>query len=226
MRPTLSIEIWSDVVCPWCYIGKRRFEAAVAQMRDELEVSVVYRPFQLDPSAPIGSTVPVVEAYAAKFGGLEQAEAIIERVSRQAEADGLDFQLHRARRANTFDAHRLLWFAEPTGRQPQVKERLLKAYFTDGLDIGDRDVLAQCAGDAGLDQAEAAAFLAGRHGVTEVRHDIDEARELGISAVPTFVIEGKWAVPGAQDPETFVQVLRKLAAKLQQVGAGNPVADV
>jgi predicted DsbA family dithiol-disulfide isomerase len=211
----LRVEVWSDVVCPWCYIGKRRFERAVAQLDGELEIDVVYRPFQLDPRASPGRTMPVLEVYSRKFGGPEQARAMIERVTAIARDEGLDFRLDRALRANTLLAHRLLWLAEPPSAVPQaeLKERLLRAYFHDGLDVGDPDVLAGCAADVGFDRDEAREFLDGDVGRAEVADMLDQAVEAGITAVPTYVVERRWAIPGAQDSDVFVQVLRRAAAR-------------
>ncbi len=216
-RPTVTVEIYSDVVCPWCYIGKRRFERGLAVVADEVDVDfeVSFHPFQLDPRATPGDSQPVFDAYARKFGGPEQAARIIEHVTATAAEDGLEFHLDRALRANTLLAHRLLWRAgRPDAPVPQatVKERLLRAYFTEGLDIGDPDVLAGLAADVGFDRDEITAFLASDQGTAEVHDELVAAHEHGITAVPTYVLNGRWAVPGAQDPETFAQVLRKMAA--------------
>ena len=216
----MRVEIWSDVVCPWCYIGKRRFERALAELDGELDVDVVYRPFQLDPTASPGTSMPVAEAYARKFGGPEQAQAIIDRVTAVAAEAGIEFRLDRALRANTLLAHRLLWLAEPPCPIPQatLKERLLRAYFIDGLDIGDPDVLADCAADVGFDRDEVVQFLDSDDGSDEVATMLASAHDAGITAVPTYVIDGQWAIPGAQDPDVFVQVLRRFAAKAREVG--------
>jgi predicted DsbA family dithiol-disulfide isomerase len=213
VRPSVTVEIWSDVVCPWCYIGKRRFETAIAELDDEIDVDIVFRPYQLDPTASPGKSAPVIEAYAKKFGGRERAQQIIDHVTAVAADSGLEFHMDRALRANTLLAHRLLWRAEATGHQVAVKERLLKAYFIDGLDIGDPDVLATCAAEVGLDHDEVLAFFDSDEGIAEVRDELQSAAEMEITAVPTFVFDGKWMVPGAQDPETFVQVLRRVVAK-------------
>lgn len=218
MRTLLEVEIWSDVVCPWCYIGKRRFERAVAEVADDIEVRAVYRPYQLDPSARMGEPTPVVEAYTRKFGGPERAEQIIGHVTTIAAGEGIEFRMDRALRANTLMAHRLLWLATATGHQPALKERLLQAYFHDGLDIGDPEVLARCAEDVGLDADAVRGFLASPDGAAEVRAELDHAVELEITAVPTYVFtipgrEQGWVVPGAQDSDVFVQVLRRLEAK-------------
>ena len=213
MRPRVEVEIWSDVVCPWCYIGKRRFEAALAQITDEIDVDVAFKPFQLDPTASPGKAGPVIEAYARKFGSRERAQEIIDHVTEVAAESGLEFRLDRALRANTLLAHRLLWLAETKGRQIAMNERLLKAYFMDGLDIGDPDVLADCAADVGLDRDEVRAFFDSDAGLSEVRAEIEAAADMEITAVPTFVFDRKWMVPGAQDPDTFATVLRRVVAK-------------
>jgi predicted DsbA family dithiol-disulfide isomerase len=213
----ITVEIWSDVVCPWCYIGKRRFERAVAELAGEIEIDVRYRAFQLDPRAAPGTSQPVFDAYVKKFGGPEQAQMIIDRVTATAAADGLGFRMDRAVRANTLLAHRLLWWAEQPGApvdQSELKERLLRAYFVDGGNVGDPDVLADLVAELGADRDDAAAFLAGDDGQAEVAAQLERAAEHGISAVPTFVVNGQWAIPGAQDTETFVNVLRRLRDKM------------
>jgi predicted DsbA family dithiol-disulfide isomerase len=213
VRPRVDVEIWSDVVCPWCYIGKRRFETAIAELADEIDVNIVFRPYQLDPTAAPGKAGPVIDAYAKKFGGVERAQEIIDHVTAIAGESGLRFRMDRALRANTLLAHRLLWFAESTGQQLALKERLLQAYFVDGLDVGDPGVLADCAADVGLDHDRVLAFLQSDDGLAEVHHEMQHAAELEITAVPTFVFDGKWMVPGAQDPTTFVEVLRRVVAR-------------
>jgi predicted DsbA family dithiol-disulfide isomerase len=218
----MHVEIWSDVVCPWCYIGKRRFERAVDQLSGEIAVEVEYRPYQLDPNAPPGAGTPVAEVYARKFGGPEQARAILDRVTGIAAGEGLEFRMDRAVRANTRLAHRLLWYAEQPGSpvdQSAVKERLMQAYFHDGLDVGDPDVLADCAAEVGLDRDDVVAFLSSDAGVGEVTAHLTYANDNGITAVPTYVIDGRWAVPGAQDTEVFVNVLRRMAATSPAAGA-------
>ncbi|MFW2333626.1 DsbA family oxidoreductase [Ilumatobacter sp.] len=215
--PPIRVEIWSDVVCPWCYIGKRRFESAVEQLDGEIELDVVYRPYQLDPTASPGTSQPVIEAYAKKFGGPDQARAIIERVTQEAAGEGVEFRMDRALRANTLLAHRLLWLAELPGSptdQSALKERLLQAYFIDGLDIGDPEVLADCAAEVGFPRQDVVDFLESGGGRAEVAAYLDQAIDSGISAVPTFVVNGQWAIPGAQDADTFVNVIRRLHEKV------------
>jgi predicted DsbA family dithiol-disulfide isomerase len=215
----MLVEVWSDVVCPWCYIGKRRFAAALDTLADDptfdTEIEIVYRPYQLDPTAPPGTTMSVSETYARKFGGPERAAAMIENITGVAAADGLEFHLDRAKRANTRDAHRLLWFAEtsgPPGSQAALKEQLLAAYFVEGRNVGDPDELVELAASAGLDADEVRSFLAGDGGQAEVAEALAFASEAGITAVPTYVIDGRWSIPGAQDPAVFVQVLQRLAS--------------
>jgi len=217
----VTVEVWSDVVCPWCYIGKRKFASGLAQVEAELseagvdvDFDVTYHPYQLDPTAAPGASGPVIDAYAKKFGGHERAEAIIANVSERAAEVGLEFRMDRALRANTLLAHRLIWLAgeaDSLVAQDAMKERLLRAYFHDGLDIGDPDVLADCAAEVGIARAAAYEFLASGRGTEEVRAELDVANDNGITAVPTYVINSRWAVPGAQEAETFAQVLRKMA---------------
>lgn len=218
---TVTVDIWSDVVCPWCYIGKRRFADGVERAERELAAEgidarfdVTYHAYQLDPTATPGTSGPVAEVYAKKFGGPERAAAIIDNVSSTAAGVGLEFRMDRALRANTLLAHRLIWLAGRPGSpvaQEAMKERLLRAYFTDGLDVGDPDTLADCAAEVGFDRAEIVAFLESDRGVAEVDADLRGAQDRGITAVPTYVIDERWAIPGAQEPETFAQVLGKMA---------------
>jgi predicted DsbA family dithiol-disulfide isomerase len=210
----VQVEIWSDVVCPWCYIGKRRFEQALEQFDGRDQIDVVFRPYQLDPTAPPGVATPVAEAYAKKFGGADQAERIIANVTNVAAESGLEFRMDRALRANTLLAHRLLWFAEQTSHamQAAVKEQLLEAYFIDGEHIGSPEVLAERAAAAGLDRSEVEAFLASNAGHGEVMEQLAMAHAEGITAVPTFIFNGKWSVPGAQDVDTFLRVFERMVA--------------
>jgi predicted DsbA family dithiol-disulfide isomerase len=210
------VEIYSDVVCPWCFIGKRRFESALSRFGGRDEVEVVWRPFQLDPTAP-REPVPVTRAYERKFGGPEQATRIIDHVTEVAAADGIEFHLDKGLRANTFDAHRLIEWARLQGMQSAMGERLFEAYFAEGLDVADHATLAALAGEAGLNAGEAAAFLASDEGVEELRSELGHALELGITSVPTFVFEGAWAVPGAHDPDTMLRVLERVAARREQL---------
>jgi predicted DsbA family dithiol-disulfide isomerase len=210
----MRVEIWSDVVCPWCYIGKRRFEHALEELGDEADVEIVWRSFELDPDAPRVQGEPVLEHLAQKYGmTLEQAEAAQTRVAHVAAGEGLDYRLAETQRGNSFDAHRLIHLARTRGLQDAVKERFLRAYFTEGAPIGDRGTLARLAVEAGLDAAEVDETLAtGRFG-DEVREDERRARLLGINGVPFFVLDERLGVSGAQPTEVFVQALRQAAAQ-------------
>ncbi len=208
----MLVEVWSDIVCPWCYIGEHRFAAALAASPHGAEVEVVWRPYQLDPRAP-AEPQPVVEAYARKFGGPEAARQVIEHISEAARGDGLPIDLGRALRANTFDAHRLMAWALPRGAQAAVGSRLFRAYFVDGEDVADRQVLVGLAGDAGLPAGQVAAFLDSDALVAETHAELARGRELGVSAVPSFVFGGQFVLPGAQDPEVFVRILDRLASR-------------
>ena len=221
----MLVEIYSDVVCPWCYIGKRRFEDALSRFEGAGDVTVVWRPFQLDPHAPTTPT-PVADAYARKFGGPEQAARIIDRITTTAAADGLDFRLDIAQRANTFDAHRLIGYAGAHGRQGAMTERLLHAYFVDGLDVAGHAVLVDLAVEAGLDGDDVGRFLASDDGRAELREELLQGLERGVTAVPTFVFENTWTVPGAQDADTMLRVLRTVAERTSAFHAGRTTSDV
>ena len=219
-RPTIDIDVYSDVVCPWCYIGKRRFEAGMAEATANGDLGVDFRiefkPYQLDPTAAPGVAGPVVDAYAKKFGGPERAAEIIGHVTRTAAEEGLEFHMERAQRANTLLAHRLIWWAAQPGSpvtQDAMKERLLHAYFMDGTHVGDAGALADCAADIGADRDEVIAFLESSEGTAEVAAELDHARDTGITAVPTYVFDDRWAVPGAQDAASFAKVLTRMAER-------------
>jgi len=212
------IQVWSDVICPWCYIGKNRLDRAL-QGFDGGDVTVVFRAYQLDAS-PVPQPVPLKAALAAKFGGPERAEQMFAHVTAVAAADGLTLNFDRAIAANTFDAHRLIAWAAGQGRQQQMLERLQRAHFTEGEDIGSRPSLARLAGSIGLDEAAALSYLGSQGGVNEVNADIAVARELGITSVPTFVIDGKYAVQGAQEPAMLRDALNEIARR-EAVDAGR-----
>jgi predicted DsbA family dithiol-disulfide isomerase len=210
----MRVEIWSDVVCPWCYIGKRRFEHALAEVGDEADVEIVWRSFELDPDAPRVQDGSPVEHLARKYGmTIEEAEAAQARVARVAAGEGLEYRLADARRGNSFDAHRLIHLGRVHGLQDAVKERFLRAYFTEAEPIGDRETLARLAVEAGLDPAEVDETLATGRFADEVREDERRARLLGINGVPFFVLDERLGVSGAQPTEVFVQALRQAAAQ-------------
>ncbi|WP_433388951.1 DsbA family oxidoreductase [Micromonospora sp. KLBMP9576] len=206
----MEIEIYADVVCPWCYIGKRRLEQALESY--DGEVTVRYRPFQLDPS-PVPQPRPLVEAMAARFGGADQVRQMFGQVTEVASAVGLKLDFDRAVAANTFDAHRLVSWAEDRGRAAETVDVLYRAYFTDGVDVGSRDALAALAGEVGLDAAEARAFLDSDERVAELAEELAAAREIGVTSVPTFVLAGRYAVTGAQEPETLLAALAEVGRR-------------
>ncbi|MBV9772918.1 MAG: DsbA family oxidoreductase [Gemmatimonadetes bacterium] len=223
----MKVEIYSDVACPWCYIGKRRFERALAAFGAAEPVEVVYRPYQLDPGAPT-TPVPVLESLKKKFG--PQAAGMTGRVVETARAEGITMDFDRALSSNTLDAHRLLGLAEREyGPEVQhaLAERLFEAHFAGGADVADREVLAGLAAGAGMDPERARAYLASREGIDEVRAQIAEARELGVTAVPTFVFEERYAVQGAQPVSAFLQALETVARETGSAagGAGDACAD-
>jgi predicted DsbA family dithiol-disulfide isomerase len=211
----MRVEIWSDVVCPWCYVGTRRFDEAVKRLGGA-GIEVVHRAFELDPAVPPGGQ-DLADYLARKFGGAGRVGQIHDRLARAADDVDVDFRWEGKRRVNTFDAHRLAaWALDVAGPEVQndLHQRLFQAYFTDNLDLADHGVLARLAADAGLDPDLAAEALAtGAYG-DEVRADEHRAGEMDIHAVPTFVIEGRWAIPGAQDIDTFTELLERAAERL------------
>jgi len=216
----VKVEIWSDVVCPWCHIGKRRFEAALARFPHRDAVEVHWRAFELDPgarSAPAGEPVrptAYAERLARKYGtSVPGAQQMIDTMTQQAAAEGLDFRFDRAVQANTFDAHQVIHLAGERGVQDAVKERLLTAYFSEGAAVGDRDTLVRLATGAGLDADEVRAALADQRYAGAVRADEAEASALGISGVPFFVVDRRYGVNGAQPAEALLQVLERAWAE-------------
>ncbi|MFP5353315.1 MAG: DsbA family oxidoreductase [Actinomycetota bacterium] len=208
----MKVEIWSDVVCPWCYIGKRRFEAALARFPHAGEAEVVWRSFELDPGAAPSTEPqgPYVEHLARKYGlRSRQAQGMIDHVTQVAAAEGLDFRFDLARRGNTFDAHRLLHLGLEKGVQNDLKERLDHATFTRGLSVSDHAELAEVALGAGLDEVAVKEVLTSDRFADAVRADEARARDYGISAVPFFVIDEKYGVAGAQGPDILLETLTR-----------------
>jgi len=213
----MRIEVWSDVVCPWCYIGKRRLERALADFEHADQVEVVYRSFELDPAAPAEATEPVVEVLARKYGvGVENARAMMARVSEVAGTEGLEYHLDQTLRGNTVDAHRLLHLAlEEHGPHVQaaLKEALLAAYFTRVEDVADHAVLRAVATEVGLDPERVDEVLAGDAFAASVREDAAQAGALGATGVPFFVVDRRYGVAGAQPVEVLTDVLTKAWAE-------------
>jgi predicted DsbA family dithiol-disulfide isomerase len=206
----MQIEIWSDVICPWCYIGKRRFEAALAQFPQRKDFNIVWRSFELDPGAPQQQPGTLEQMLSRKYRvSLEQAAAMNARVTALAREVGLEYRLSEARPGNTFDAHRLLHFAAARQIGEQAAERIMKAYFSEGLPVGDRSALAQLAPEFGISETDAQSLLEGNGYADAVRADEARADGLGITGVPFFVLDGKIGVSGAQPVETFVEALQR-----------------
>lgn len=217
--PRVKIDIWSDVVCPWCYVGKRRLESALARFEHADEVEIAWRAFELNPDAPRVVEGDYVGRLARKYGmSRQQAEAANQQLTELAAAEGLDFRFDRARPGNTFDAHRLLHWAATLGLGGELKERLLRAYFTEGEAVGQTDVLVRLAAEVGLPGAGAAEVLGSDRYADEVRADERLAHNYGATGVPFFVIDGRFAVPGAQDADTMLAVLRRAWEKSRPDG--------
>lgn len=217
----MRVEIWSDVVCPWCYLGKRRFERALGAFEHRDAVEVMFRSFELDPSAPVGTTSPTVDVLAGKYGmTVTQAVDAQRQMEQRAAGDGLTFRMDALRSGNTRDAHRLVHLADAHGRQADMVERLHRAYFTDQQSVFDPDTLTELATDAGLDRAEATRVLAGTDYADAVAADEATARSLGITGVPFFAIERRFGVSGAQPAEVLTQALQRAWDEL--TGSATP----
>ena len=214
-RRTFGIDVVSDVVCPWCYIGKRRLSAAlsrVAQRHSDVDFRVSWHPFELNPDLPVEG-VDRRRYLEDKFGGKERAAEIYARVREAGAGAGLDFDFERIQRQpNTLDAHRLIAWAQRQGPADALVEALFRAYFVDGRFLGERDTLAAIAGAAGFDADAARAMLAGSDGVDAVRAMVSRVRELGVTAVPFFIFDDRLAVSGAQEPEALVGVIEEALA--------------
>ena len=206
----MKVDIWSDVVCPWCYIGKRRFEAALARFSHRDDVEVRWHSFQLDPGTPAHPEDGYAERLAAKYGSTpEQAQGRLDEMTAAAATEGLDFHFEKAAAGGTYDAHRLLHLAADRGVQDALKERLLLAVFTQGEATSDHEVLIRLGVEAGLDADEARAALASGAYAAEVRGDQEQARRFGINGVPFFVVDGTYGVSGAQPADLLLEVLDK-----------------
>lgn len=213
----MKIEVWSDYACPFCYIGKQRLQNALDQFPDKDKVEVEFKSFELDPRAPKQTNHDVHDMLSKKYGmSREQAIAMNSNLAGQAKETGLEFQFDTLQLANTFDAHRLTRFAASKGRMDAMAQELFRAYFTDSLLLSDHDTLADLAEKAGLDRQEALEALAGPAYTDEVRADEEEARQLGVTGVPFFVFDRKYAVSGAQSQDAFLQTLQQVWNEAQQ----------
>jgi predicted DsbA family dithiol-disulfide isomerase len=206
----VHVEIWSDIACPWCYVGKRRFEAALARFPHRDDVRVTWRSFELDPAAPAERPEDAPTHLAQKYGtSVEQARAMNDNLTKIAAGDGLEYHLDTLRLGSTFDAHRLTHLAKAHGLQDAMEERLMRAYLTEGGLMSDRDTLERLAVEAGLPRDEAREALLTDRFAEDVRDDERTAAALGIHAVPFFVVDRRIAASGAQPPEVLLQLLEQ-----------------
>src|SRR4051794_2425807 len=209
MSEAIKVDVWSDIACPWCYIGKRKFEAGVAAFGGEVELE--YHSFELAPDTPVDFDGSEVEFLVQHKGfPAEQIKPMLERVTGIAAEVGLDYDYDALQHTNTVKAHQLIHYAKAHGKQIEMKERLLRAYFVEGRHVGRDADLADLAADIGLDPADALRALEADEYLDDVRADQQQAISYGIQGVPFFVIDGKYGVSGAQSPETFTGVLTKV----------------
>ncbi|TFC93447.1 DsbA family oxidoreductase [Cryobacterium sinapicolor] len=208
MSETIKVDIWSDVQCPWCYIGKRKFEAGAALFDGNVEVE--YHSFELAPDTPVDFDGSPVD-YLSQRKGLPVAEVelMLERVTGIAENVGLHYDYDSVHQTNTVISHELLHYAKAHGRQLDMKERLLKAYFVDGRHVGRIEDLADLAAEIGLDRDDVVRALTAHDFLPDVKADVAQANAYGIQGVPFFVIDGRYGISGAQDPDTFAEALRQ-----------------
>lgn len=206
----MKVEIWSDIFCPFCYIGKRRFENALKNFSDKDDVEIIYRSFELNPDAPKVNNNNIHEAIAEKYGmSVEEAKANNDGIVRQAASLGLEYNFDTLILTNSLDAHRLIHFAKDFNKMEEMTEALFKAYFTDSKNISDIDILGDIAKSAGLNKEEAIKFLNSDKYKNEVREDEALSRNYGITSVPTFVFNDKFKVTGAQPEDVFLMALNK-----------------
>lgn len=225
----MRIEVWSDYVCPFCYIGKRRLEHALKQSGLDEKAEVVFKAYQLDPNTPVNSGQTLLDGLAVKFNvSKQEAENMMKNIEEQAKTVNLHYQVDKMTTSNTFDAHRLVKFAEEHDVEKEVTERLMHGYFVEGERIDTEEVLVAIATEAGMDAEKTKAMLHSVDFTSEVKRDIEEAQEVGVKGVPFFVINRKYAISGAQSTEAFVEALEKIAEeegitkpKLQVLGAND-----
>jgi predicted DsbA family dithiol-disulfide isomerase len=214
---TVKIDIWSDVACPWCYVGKRRLETALGRLEESgfaPQVEIEYHSFELSPDTPVDFDGTEVDFLAGHKGmPREQVEQMLGQMTQLAAAEGLTYDFDAVQHTKTLAAHELLHHAKAHGKQVEMKERLLKAYFEEGQHVGRPEILADLAAEVGLDRDETVAALEDGRYADDVQADIEQARAYGINGVPFFVVYGRYGVSGAQDPAVFVQVLEQAAAE-------------
>jgi predicted DsbA family dithiol-disulfide isomerase len=217
---TMKIEIYSDIICPWCYIGKHRMEAGLKLLGQEFNPRIVWRPFQLNPGMPLeGMNRQVYRTR--KFGSWERSVAMDAELAATGKSLGIDFSFDKILMTpNTLAGHRLLWWAEQRNHQDALVEALFRAYFTGGRDVGRHDVLTEIASEVGLPPAEAMAFLESEAGQKEVREEESKGLKLGVQGVPFFVLNGLPAFSGAQKPDVFLEVFQQALAKDERCSIG------
>ena len=214
----VTIDVVSDVVCPWCYVGKKRLEQAIAAVAGDVQVAVTYRPYQLNPDMP-DEGLDHKEYLTAKFGSREAVDAAHDRLRELGREDGIAFDFNAVRKSpNTLDAHRLMRWAMIEGPdvQARVAANLFKAYFEDGRDVGDRKVLLDVAEASGMDRAVLCALFSAGADIDSVKEEIGMAREMGVTGVPCFILDNQYAVMGAQSAETLAGAIREIAALKRQ----------
>lgn len=213
-KPQIKIEVVSDVVCPWCYIGKRRLEKALDQLKDQFDFDVEYSPFELNPEMPLEGRNQK-EYLTQKFGSESKYAQIIGHVIKVAAEEGLNFDFtNQGISPNTRNAHRIIWFAKRKGKQLEMKEALMKAYFEQGIDLSKKENLAQVAGGAGLGYEEVISFLESEEGLAEVTFAEQTNYQRGVTGVPFYIINNKYGISGAQPAEAFVEALTNIGREV------------
>jgi predicted DsbA family dithiol-disulfide isomerase len=208
-RMELHIDVYSDVICPWCYVGMRRFEAALDLLGRPAGIVITWRPFELNPTMPVQGMDRKMYLEA-KFGSAGAVEPMLDRVREAGRQSGIAFAFDRIKKTpNTFNAHRLIWLAGLEGRQSRMVERLFRGYFEEGMDVSDPSILAQVANETGIEQEDVAAWLASQEAVKEVRAEEQAGLQLGIRAVPYFSVEGRSGLSGAHPPSVLAEWLRQ-----------------
>jgi predicted DsbA family dithiol-disulfide isomerase len=214
----IKVDVVSDVVCPWCYIGKKRLEKAIKELGDSFEVELQFLPFELNPDMPKEGRNQR-EYLTTKFGGAARYDQITNHVAGIAREEGLQFDFHKqVVSPNTFDAHRLIWFAQKEGVQPEVKEALMSAYFEEGVDLSKQENLVETVVKAGLDRSKVTEFLNSDQGIEEVRAMEQLNYQRKISGVPFFIINNQYGISGAQPAEVFVQAFTQIGAEISSQG--------
>jgi predicted DsbA family dithiol-disulfide isomerase len=207
----IKIDIWSDIVCPFCFIGKKKLEQAISKLQLSEQVEIEWHSFQLDPDFPKGEAIPSAEYLAQRKNyPIEQINAIQQQLTTSAKVYGIDFQFEKALSFNTIDVHRLWQWSKTLGKSSELKEALMKAYFTDGIDLSKEENVLQVVENCGLDKLEAQAILRSNQFSNEVDEDIYHASQIGVRGVPFFVLNNQFAISGAQDDSVFENALLKL----------------